>query len=100
MTIGDNYLDHSVVFPNSNDATLGFFYRMNEHWQFETQHQFEASGGRLQLQQYTIYRDLDAWKLAFTYSDAADRNGKGDQSVFFTLTLKAFPQYNLHTPKL
>ena len=54
----------------------------------------------LQLQQYTIYRDLDAWKLALTASDAQDENGKGDQAVFFSLTLKAFPQYNLHTPNL
>ncbi len=100
VSIGDNYINHSLVFANSNDATLAFFYRMNEHWQFETQHQFDAEGGRVQLQQYTIYRDLDAWKLALTLSDAQDENGKGDESVFFTLTLKAFPQYNLHTPKL
>ena len=100
ITVGDSYIDHSQIFPNSNDATLGFFYRLNEHWQFETQHQFEATNGRLQLQQYTIYRDLDAWKLALTYSDGEVENGKGDQTVYFTLTLKAFPKYNLHTPRL
>jgi LPS-assembly protein len=100
VTVGDNYINHSIVFQDSNDATLAFFYRMNEHWQFETQHQFEATQGHIQLQSYTVYRDLDAWKLALTYSDAEDENGKGDQSIFFTLTLKAFPQYDIHTPKL
>ena len=100
VTLGDSSINHSAVFPSSNQATLAFFYRMNEHWQFETQHQFEAETGRVQLQQYTVYRDLDAWKMAFTYSDALDENGKGDQTVYFTLTLKALPQYNLHTPKL
>jgi hypothetical protein len=98
--VGDNYINHSAIFQDSNDASLTLFYRMNEHWQFETQHQVEAQSGHLQLQQYTIYRDLDAWKLALTASDAQDQNGKGDQAVFFSLTLKAFPQYNLHTPKL
>ena len=87
------------VFQSGNDATLAFFYRMNEHWQFETQHQFDVNNQRLQLQQYTIYRDLDAWKLALTFADG-EENGKGDESVFFTLTLKAFPQYNLHSPHL
>jgi LPS-assembly protein len=100
VTVGDSSINNSPVFQSSNQATLAFFYRMNEHWQFETQHQFETETGRLQLQQYTVYRDLDAWKLAFTYSDAQDENGKGDQTVYFTLTLKALPQYNLHTPKL
>ena len=99
VTIGDNLINHSQVFQSGNDATLDFFYRMNEHWQFETQHQFNVNNDRLQLQQYTIYRDLDAWKLALTYADS-EENGKGIQSVFFTLTLKAFPQYNLHSPHL
>jgi LPS-assembly protein len=97
---GDNYINHSQIFQDSNDLNLTLFYRINEHWQVETQHQFEAQDGRLQLQQYTIYRDLDAWKLALTASDAEDDNGKGDEAVYFSLTLKAFPQYNLHTPKL
>jgi len=100
VTLGDSEISNSPVFPSGNQASLQFFYRMNEHWQFETQHQFEVETGRLQDQQYTVYRDLDAWKLAFTYSDAQDENGKGDQTVFFTLTLKALPQYNLHTPRL
>ncbi len=100
VSVGESSINNSPVFPSSNQASLAFFYRMNEHWQFETQHQFEAETGRVQLQQYTVYRDLDAWKLALTYSDAQDENGKGDQTVYFTLTLKALPQYNLHTPKL
>jgi len=98
-TIGDNLINHSQVFQSGNDATLSFFYRMNEHWQFETQHQFDVNNQRLQLQEYTIYRDLDAWKLALTFADG-EENGKSDESVFFTLTLKAFPQYNLHSPHL
>jgi LPS-assembly protein len=98
-SIGDNLINHSQVFQSGNDASLELFYRLNEHWQFETQHQFDVNNQRLQLQQYTIYRDLDAWKLALTLADG-EENGKGDESIFFTLTLKAFPQYNLHSPHL
>jgi LPS-assembly protein len=99
ITIGDSYLNHSQVFQSGNQGSLQFFYRMNEHWQFETQHQIDAQSGRLQLQQYTVYRDLDSWKLALTLADT-EENGKDQESIFFTLTLKAFPQYNLHSPRL
>jgi len=99
LTVGDSYINHSSVFPDGNEATLQLFYRMNEHWQFEGQEQLEATTGHLQLQQYTIYRDLDAWQLALTYSDS-EFNGQGDHTVYFSLTLKAFPEYQLHTPRL
>ncbi len=60
ISLGDHYINHSPIFADSNQGTLDLFYRINEHWQFEGQEQFEATTGRLQLQQYTIYRDLDA----------------------------------------
>jgi LPS-assembly protein len=99
-TVGSSYINHSPIFPDGNNAVLDLFYRMNEHWQFEGQEQFEATNGRLQYQQYTIYRDLDAWQIALTYSDAEINNGQSDHSVFFSFTLKALPQYSLHTPQL
>ena len=94
-----NYINHSSVFGDSNTVGIDVFYRMNEHWQFEAQEQFNATSGRLQLQQYTINRDLDSWLLALSYSDS-EINGVNNQTIFFTLTLKAFPQFELHTPHL
>jgi LPS-assembly protein len=99
LTVGDHYINHSAIFGDSNQAVLDLFYRMNEHWQFEGQEQFEAATGRLQLQDYTVYRDLDAWQLGLSYSDS-EINNRGDHTVYFSLTLKAFPQYQLHTPRL
>ncbi len=100
FTVGDHYINHSAFFTNSNNIALDLFYRMNEHWQVEGQEQFEAATGRLQLQQYTLYRDLDAWQLAVTYADSEINNGQSDHAIYFSLTLKAFPQYELHTPRL
>ena len=100
LTLGDHYINHSFLFGNSNNAVIDVFYRMNEHWQFEGQEQFEAENGRLQLQKYTLYRDLDAWQLALTYADSEINNGQSDHAIYFSLTLKAFPQYQLHTPHL
>jgi LPS-assembly protein len=99
LTVGDHYINHSPIFDDGNQATLDLFYRINEHWQFEGQEQFEAETGHLQLQQYTIYRDLDAWQLAMTYSDS-ELNNQSDHSIYFSLTLKAFPKYQIHSPHL
>ena len=99
LTAGDSYINHSAVFSDSNQATLDLFYRLNEHWQFEGQEQFEATTGHLQNQVYTIYRDLDAWQLGLTYSDS-EYNNESNHTIYFSLTLKAFPKYQLHTPRL
>lgn len=100
ITAGDHYINHSPIFENSNNISFDLFYRINEHWQVETQQQFEAQSGRSQLQNFTVYRDLDSWQLALTYSNSEIDNGHNDQSIYFSLTLKAFPQYQLHTPRL
>jgi LPS-assembly protein len=99
MTLGESYINHSPIFPDNNQANLDLFYRLNEHWQFEVQEQIDATDLREQLQEYTVYRDLDAWQLALTYSDS-ELNNKGNETIYFSLTLKAFPDYQLHTPRL
>jgi len=99
FTVGDHYINHSSIFGDSNQATLDIFYRANEHWQFEGLEQLEATTGRLLNQQYTIYRDLDAWQLGLTYSDS-ELNNQSNHTVYFSLTLKAFPKYEIHTPQL
>ncbi len=99
ITVGDSYINHSPIFPDGNQAILDVFYRMNEHWQFEGQEQLEATTGRLQNQQYTVYRDLDAWQLGMTYSDS-ELNSQSNRTVYLSLTLKAFPKYQIHTPRL
>jgi LPS-assembly protein len=99
LSFGDAYINHSQIFGDNNQANLQLFYRLNEHWQFQAQEQVDVQKGHVQLQQYTVYRDLDAWQLAMTYADS-ELNGQGDHTVYFSLTLKAFPKYTIHTPSL
>jgi LPS-assembly protein len=99
LNLGYHYINHSTVFVDSSTVSMDIFYRMNEHWQMEAQEQFDSTSGRLQNQQYTVYRDLDSWLLALSYSDS-EINNVNNQTIFFSLTLKAFPQFELHTPRL
>jgi hypothetical protein len=100
LTAGYHSINHSPIFADNNSTSFSAFYRMNEHYQFQAQEQFQASNGKLQLQEYTVYRDLDAWQVAATFSDAEVSNGHNEQAIYFSLTLKALPQYDLHTPNL
>jgi LPS-assembly protein len=100
ISVGYYYLSHSQIFGDSNSTSLDFFYRMNEHWQVEAQESFQATTGHLQLQQYTVYRDLDAWQLSMTAADSEIADGHDEQAIYFSLTLKAMPGYTLHTPHL
>jgi LPS-assembly protein len=99
FSLGDSYINHSSIFPDGHQASLDIFYRINEHWQFEAQEQFDVQDGHLQNQLYTITRDLDAWQVALTYSDG-ELNGLGNQTIYMSLTLKAFPKYEIHSPHL
>ena len=99
FVLGDDYLNHSPIFGDTNQISLDLFYRINEHWQFEGKEQVDATNAHFQNQEYTIYRDLDAWQLAMTYSDS-ELNNQSDHAIYFSLTLKAFPKYEIHTPRL
>ncbi len=94
-TLGLRVLQDSYLYPDSNLVYWSNFYRLNEHWQFENNLTFETDDGKLQEQSYRIYRDMSSWQLAMTLANRDNRNGKNETSVYFTLTLKAFPSQRL-----
>lgn len=100
VRVGNRYINNSPLFPNSNLFTLNNFYRLNEHWQFETNHIFEANGGNLQEQSYTVYRDLSAWQMAATFKERYLNDKQNEIAFYLTFTLKAFPAAELTTNPL
>jgi LPS-assembly protein len=100
LQVGNRFIQDSVLFPNSNLYYLHLFYRLNEHWQFSSQYTFEASSGRLQEQDYTIYRDLESWQVAANFTEREVNNGINESIIFFTFTLKALPNAQITTSSL
>jgi LPS-assembly protein len=80
---------------NNNFITSTFFYRLNDNWGFRTRHDFNAADGRLQQQNYTIYRDLRSWTGALTFRVIDNSTGPTDFTVAFTFSLKASPKTRL-----
>jgi LPS-assembly protein len=100
LTAGNRFLTQSPLFPNSNLYYMNLFWRINEHWQLETNHMFEADTGKLMEQAYTVYRDLSAWQLGATFKERDINNGTSEILFYLTLTLKAFPSFDITTNSL
>jgi LPS-assembly protein len=111
LTVGHNYLsgfnytDPAYVSPinplgttsllDSNLVTLGSFWRLNENWRVSQYLAFEADDGTLQEQRYEIFRDLRAWDLGVGTALRDNRLEENEFLVYFTLTLKAFPEASI-----
>jgi lipopolysaccharide assembly outer membrane protein LptD (OstA) len=76
----------------NNFITSTMFYRVNDNWGLRARHDFNAANGRLQEQNYSVYRDLRSWTGALTFRVIDNGNGPKDFTVAFTFSLKAAPK--------
>ncbi len=91
ISLSTRYLNGHPQFRNSNEIGLGLYWRIDENWAASTRHVFEAEDSTLDYQEYSLYRDLTAWRMAFTTQIRDNRGGEDEYLFFLTLTLKAFP---------
>ena len=79
----------------NNFITSTFFYRLNDNWGFRTRHNYNAADGRLQEQDYSVYRDLRSWTCALTFRVIDNSSGPVDYTAAFTFSLKAAPKVHV-----
>jgi len=94
VTLGHRYLNGNPFFVNSSLFTIGGYYRINDNWGFGISEQYEAETGVLELQRYSLYRDLSSWVASFGLI-IRDNLGKKEYGALLTFTLKAFPKLSL-----
>ena len=90
--IGHWYLRNGFFGSGGNMITSTLFYRLNDNWGFRMMHDYNFENGRLQEQDYTIYRDLRSWTGALTFRVINNSTGPTDITVAFTFSLKAAPK--------
>ena len=73
------------------------YYRLNENWAFNIREQFESRDGTLEEQNYSIYRDFRSWVGSLTVRLRNSRQQTDDFTIAFTLSLKAFPRFDVGT---
>jgi LPS-assembly protein len=94
FSLGYRWLKGHPVLLNSNRVDLQSYIRMTEDWGFGTRHIFEGADGTLELQQYTLHRDLGNWVAGVGIS-TRDNRLEDEYGLVFSLTLKDFPSVSL-----
>jgi lipopolysaccharide assembly outer membrane protein LptD (OstA) len=91
----DLTLSPTALGEGDNLFFSSFYYKFNENWGARLSHRFEAVTGKLEEQEYTIYRDLRSWTAALTFRVNENISGHRDFGVGFTFSLKALPRFGL-----
>jgi len=71
------------------------FFKLNENWAFRTAHYYDLQEGRMQEQDYTVYRDLRSWTAGLTFRIRDHTDSEDDFTVAFTFSVKAAPRFKL-----
>jgi lipopolysaccharide assembly outer membrane protein LptD (OstA) len=95
MDLGTRYIHGSEFFRDNNEVSLGWMLRLNESWSASTRHVYDVTDSQLRVQNYTLYRDLTAWRVSLNAEHRRNTGGP-DETIFFVgFTLKAFPERDL-----
>lgn len=76
--------------PEGNNLIgVEFIYRFNSDWMGKVFYRYDFGLGRLEEQEYTVFRDLHCWEAAVTFRQRPLRD---DWSLFVVFRLKDYPE--------
>ena len=94
FSLGYRWLDNHPVLTDSNRFELRSYFRVSEDWGVGSRHVVEMADGTLELQQYTLNRDLGNWVLGLGVS-SRDNRYDNEYGAVVSFTLKDFPSASL-----
>jgi len=94
FSFGYRMLNGHPVLVDSNRFDVQTYTRVNENWGLGSRHTLELDDNTLELQQYTIHRDLGNWVAGMGLTHR-DNRLDDEYGVIFSLTLKDFPSVSL-----
>lgn len=94
FSLGYRHLDNHPVLVDSNRIDLRTYTRLAENWGLGSRHIFEMDDGVLEVQQYTLHRNLGNW-VAGVGITHRDNRLKDEFGVMFSLTLRDLPSASL-----
>lgn len=87
-------LNNHPVLLDSNRIDLATYIRLSENWGIGSRHIFEMDDGTMELQEYTVQRELGDW-IAGVGLSHMDNRFQDEFGIIFSLTLKSFPSASL-----
>ena len=94
FSLGYRFLKGHPVLVDSDRFDIQTFNRLNENWGIGTRHTLELADNTLELEQYTLHRDLGNWVAGVGLTRRDNRIDK-EYGIVFSLTLKDFPSVSL-----
>lgn len=94
FSLGYRMLNGHPVLVDSNRFDIQTYTRLNEYWGVGSRHTVELDDNTLELEQYTLSRDLGNWVAGLGLSHR-DNRVADEFGVVFSLTLKDFPSASL-----
>jgi LPS-assembly protein len=94
FSIAYRELNNHPVLLDSNHIDLSTYIRLSENWGIGSRHVFEMDDGIMELQEYTIQRELGDW-IAGVGLSHMDNRFEDEFAVLFSLSLKSFPSATL-----
>lgn len=94
LTLGYRFLNDHPFFLDSSQVYLRAYARLNDNWGIGAYQRWELEDNTLEVQQYTVHRDLSSWTAAFG-AIMRDNRGEDEYGFIISLTLKEFPRVRI-----
>lgn len=91
----DLSVSRAMTSEDDNLIRSALYFKLNENWAFRTAHYYDLQDGRMEEQDYTVYRDLRSWTAGLTFRHRDSRNSSDDYTIAFTFSVKARPRFGL-----
>ncbi len=88
--LGTRFLDN-----DSNLLTADIAFRLARHWTMQTYQRFDMQDGQWEEQEYVLRQETHDWFINYGVRLRGERVGEDEVTVFFAVTLKAFPGVRL-----
>lgn len=94
FSVAYRQLNNHPVLLDSDRIDLATYIRLSENWGIGSRHLFEMDDGTMELQEYTLQRELGDWIAGVGFSHM-DNRFQDEFGIIFSLTLKSFPSASL-----
>ncbi len=96
------FIESSPFFQNDSQASVGGYWRVNDHWAVSAATRYDVTFGTWDIQRYMVHRDLSSWLISagflITDNSATFNNqtsGEVGVGVLLMVTLKEAPNISL-----
>ena len=94
FSFGYRLLEGHPVLVDSDRLDFKTYFRINENWGIGTRHVLELDDSTLEVEQYSLHRDLGNWVAGMGLTHR-DNRLEEEYGLIFSLTLKDFPAVSL-----